>query len=962
MSTATIPPAARPLPSIPGGAHKSFIWRDTDGVLQKHEIEMPVDKSTDRINGTVWACPAATCSSAEWVIEPAHQPKNRYCPNDGQVLVEMPLDDREADPFPAARQKMLARIGRHVADYRDQAAGAIRHGLQKQIDAARGGLSSLAGEMITPNPRKGHLPSIAATAALEIGVIYTVDLTGALESVAIGVALATWGAIIGYWLAVQSQKLSRTLRHKQALQGRNLTKARQRGLYTAKAIVGAGALFGMLGAIDGLAGLNVISIWQAPLIAALTLGLAWLVNRDHWSRLWAERRRLRDLAEQAQRKAAEDEAERLAEEAERLRQEADLREELAEVGALDPDNPEHQGELMRLEWERIGRLSTADTNFPKIRMTKIIPNRTREVLAPDPDTGKKVRIGWEYLGTCEPGALVANGGVPPIMMAREWIVSVLFNGQYDTNAISIIDKPGGQQNTFIIMITERARLGQAVPFRPETAVRTEYNGDIRYAYLGRSLTGEDIEEVLYAKSQPFGGGVTGQTGSGKGGHLTRYTLACLLAHIFPVLFDPKRLVDFADFVGLFPIGFTKRHRRMLLNFLVLERERREARVTASPKVNRYGAQVAGDSKWNTHDPATGEIGVYGQPMVNIWDEFHDLAKDNDFLLPFTNHVRFQRVAGMGSMLASQGGGLEDWGNSILRDMVMMTGRTNYRGGDMQSRMAGNKNQAYSTSDLPMLPGMCLRAAVGSPEVPLRAAYISREVDDEDTIFTTLWGKGATPVMQIDDPLNWISTETIEIMKDTGVWDLWMLAREGGLAALLADDAEDEEEDEEGNQQIAMPQPKSLRPAPATGPMQIRDILLAILHQNPTGMSRSEILASSDWVRGGRNVPDTATLTRYANQLDPTKGGTLPLPDGMSQKMDRGAGGKSWRLIEAGEPFGAQAYAELAQRPRVDGTRPLAGRVGIEQPAPVQTAVIEMAAQRAAELATMIAQEQAMVRR
>jgi hypothetical protein len=498
------------------------------------------------------------------------------------------------------------------------------------------------------------------------------------------------------------------------------------------------------------------------------------------------------------------------------------------------------------------------------------------------------------------------------------------------------------------MITERARLGDAVPWRSDRAVRRDHKG-LRYGYLGRSLTGDDLEEILYAPTQPFGGLVTGTTGGGKGGFLVRYLLNCLFSGMLPILFDPKGLVDYGDFAGLFPIGFTKRHRRIIMESLHAERQRRESRLASAPKTNRYGAQVAGTSKWNTHDETTGEIGVYGEPLIGVFDEFHDLAKDPAFVLDLTNHVRFQRAAAMGVLLASQGGGLDDWGNSVLRDLGGMTSRTNFRGGDMQSKLSGNKSK-YSTADLPNMPGMCLREAPGSPDVPLRAAFISREPDDEDTVYTTLWGKGASPVMQIEDPMNWISAETKSLWEETGLMDLWRLARgPGGLARLLADTQEDEDDQDDsvagemhvgGATLMRMPEK-----AVATSRMTAREVLLAILHESP-GIDWDGIMASDAWLGrapGWSKQPAKSTISRAADDL--------------GDKIDRGPDSKSWTLTETGARAGAEAARQLASPVTV--TR-APGHPGPGSPS--AASIAEMAAQQAAEMAEVIAREAMMARR
>jgi len=962
MSTATMPVTERPLPTIPSSANKSDIWRDTDGKLEQHAIELPVDKTTYRINGRLYACPVPTCAVAEWAIEPKTHPKNTFCPDHGDAgrLALVPLDDTQQDPIAVGRQRQLAWLAGIWADRRAKYAKKIRDSIAVQTAlSTKASAPEKLGELATD--MKGHLPSLAAAVTIEVGVVYTVDLTGAWESLALAAAIGTWGAVVGYFIAVYVERARLRLR-KEGFEGRAAKKARERGLWTGRALISTGLFLAVTGAIEGLAGLDSTSGAQWALLSLLGLGLAWWTNAAHWSRLWAERRRLRELAAENARRGAENEARRAEADALRAMEEARLREQLAEVGAYDENDPMHQGQRMKIEWERISRLDTAVSGFGQIKDTWIVPEQTREITAPDPTTGEKVRIGWEFLGACKPGALISRGGpVPPIMGAKEWIVSVLFDGQYDAGSISLIDRPGERQNTFVLMITERARLGDAVTWRADRAVRIAPDGT-RYGYLGRSLTGDDLEEVLYSPGQPFGGMVSGTTGGGKGGHATRYILNMLLARMLPVLFDPKQLVDYADFIGIFPIGFTKRHRRIILESLSLERERRQKKLAAAPKVNKHGAKVAGESKWNTHDPVTGEIGVYGEPIGSIWDEFHDIAKDQKFLLDLTGHVRFQRASAEGALLLSQGGGLDDWGNSVLRDLVNQTSLTQYRSGDLQSRLAGGRNQAYSTADLPQLAGMCLRQAPGSPNVPLRAAYITRDPEAEDTVYTTLWGKGTQPELQIDDPMNWISDETKALWESTGLMEIWRMAQgPGGLERLLADTREDEEDDEvaaaiayAGGGQAVARQPER---GVASSRMSAREVLLAILHENP-GADRDSIMASDAWLRapGWTKPPSDSTISRAAEDLDPTVGGTKPLPEGRVQKIDRGPKSTSWQLTAAGAEPGARAAAQLAPPVVVTQTGGPWGSAPGAIPGMSTASVAEMAAQRAAEMAEIIAME------
>lgn len=915
MTSATMLPAARPLPSMPPGSKKSNVWYDADGVLREHSIELPVDDATKKINAKLFACVVATCSTAEWVKEPAKGPANPFCPADGQPLAFLPLDATQDDPISAGRQRQLGWLARIVADKRAAAADALRDRAAAEAaraaalrEAATHGIAELAEEM------KGHRPSIAATAAVAAGSVFVVDLVGVTGGAALSVAMLSWGALVGYWMAVQAENLRRRLR-KERLNSRAAKKARLAGRYAARAVAGTGAFVGALSLIEGLTGLDAASWWQTPLLSLLGLGLAWLVNREHWERLWTARRDLRREAAETAATAAAEQAARLEREARQRAEEALLRERLADIGGGDENDPLFQGELMKLEWERISGLETASNGFPQITGTWIRPDLTREVKMLNEKTKQEERIGWEFRGECKPGALISRGSMQtPLAAAKEWLVSVLHQGEHDASTVALLDKPDGKANTFAIMITERAPLGEAVLWRGRDGIRIEPDGK-RYGHFGKTLQGDAIDELLYAPGRPFGGLVTGVTGGGKGVHLMRYLLNCLLAGIVPVLFDPKKLVDYADFVGIFPIGFSKRHLRIILTSLHLERKRREAELARSPKMNKFGAMVAGESRWQCRGE-DGSIGPFGEPIIGVIDEFHDVRSDQVALESITTQARFQRASAMGWKLATQGGGLEDLGKGILREQVALTTVTSYRSSPLQARMAGQHNPTYSTQDLPDIPGTCLRQAPEAPQVPSRAAFVNRDPEADDTVYTQLWGKKATPELQIDDPMNWISDATKELWEQTGLMDLWRMARgEGGLDRLLADIAEDDDEEETAAVPGAPTPPaigaaKSAK-APASGATMIApDVILAILHEQP-GLSRSEIYAHSAWLRapGSRGFPVPSTISRAAGRLDPTENGRVPLSEGQRKLIDRGPKAKSWTLM----PEALERAARCAER-------------------------------------------------
>jgi hypothetical protein len=374
----------------------------------------------------------------------------------------------------------------------------------------------------------------------------------------------------------------------------------------------------------------------------------------------------------------------------------------------------------------------------------------------------------------------------------------------------------------------------------------------------------------------------------------------LAAGIFPILFDPKQLVDYGDFVGVFPIGVTDEHRDLILNFLVQERKRRERLVASKPLRDRHGRERHGESVWRMSD---------GPPIWHCWEEFHDLVLNEQFVARLTNHIRFQRVAAMAGTVLSQGGGLEDIGKSTLRGLLNQQELTTFRVDDHQARLAGRRDAGFNASDLPRLPGMCLILSPTAPPMPMRSAFVHRE-DRDGSVYDQLFAPDSTPLLQA--PV--LPQATLDVAESEGLMDLWRLAQgPAGMERLLS----------EAPTMYAGPVDVAI---PTVGRIGAADVLLAIVVGNP-GCDRKYIDSHVLWrtAPGWGKTPAPSTISRNASDLQKA---------GLLSRSDRNDG-TDYRVTEKGLLRARSAADALSDKPRK---------------APQTEAEIEAAAERAAELA------------
>ncbi len=814
VTTAPTKPATRPQrPKLPEGLRWSNVWR-TDAGLVEGEREVPVDAQW-HVAGRLFLCPTEGCDAEDWRFAPREDGEEPPCCRRHPVhLLEVAVDSAEQNPVGSARERMRARVREVLQRRRDrvvEAARAHAHAAQQAaVEAAKTTWADL----------HGHRPTLYACVAAT-GVGTTVAASDPLAADILGAATMTGGAVLAYVAAYLLQRL-RAQRVDVELIGRTGRKVRAKARRYALAALCAGAWL----LLAGLLGVNPATT-GGDLTWALAPVLAWLPHKTHWEILAADRRRVKALAAQ---KAAEAAA-RAQEEADRL-----ANQPTGTPAAQVDEGPLEMGRRMAARWAEIAQSDTVPVGF-LMRRTWIVAEETRELTVPDGD--ELVRIGWEYAIESEPGVLVARlGAASPLLAARDWLASML---GVHPSLVSLVDRPDDQVNRGLLSITDRLALGETVNWKGAGSIRKQ--GGAVLGHVGADMRGNDIFELIEVPGQLTGGLTVGHSGGGKSVGARVALLNDLAAGIFPVLYDPvKSLGDFSEFAGIFPMGCTPEHRDVILRALHMERHRRNKAANGRKMRDRLGRVRP--------EPAVFRVGKDGPHIRSYWEEFHANATDKVFLASFLGLMRVQRAVAMDSEVFTQGGGLQDLGDSVIRGLLNQSRMRLYRMPDNLARLAGYSG-TYMPSQLPRVPGACLLIAEGVPVIPLRGAWVTRE-DEDGCVYDHLYGPDGTLLLAAPT----LPKETVEVFEKAGLMDLWRMGQgPDGLANLIGES-------------VNYAPPSAANPAGGNGSaMQAADVLLAIVLSSP-GCPRADIDNHEVWKRapGWGSAPNPSTISRKAKEL------------------------------------------------------------------------------------------------
>lgn len=830
-------------PKLPAGLRWDSVWKTADGKLVEGDRDVPVDKDR-HLTGRLLLCRHTDgCPVEDWQFD--EEPVVRFCPTHGLPLVEVKADGSDPDPVRTARQRLGDTVRKAVTARRDQAVGAAKARAEAARTAAAEAMARGTADMAK------HQPSLYASAGtLGVGewLAHTAD---PLLTVAVGVALASAGTVVAYVAAYVAEKI----RARDALVGRTGKKARARARHIAAGVMAAGLW--LLATAPAVA---LSPVWGG---AASVLGgclAAWVVNRSRWDTLWADRRRLKALAAQKHVEAAE----RAEREAERL-------EHPAPVVVEEDLTPLEMGRRMAARWVQIARSDTVPMGFMMSRC-RIVPEETVEITAPI--DGEVVRIGWEYAIQADPGVLVARfGAASPLVAARPWLASML---DLDPAMVSLIDRPDGRVNRGQLTITERYTLSDLVRWKGPGSVRRDRDGSI-WAHGGTTMNGDDVYEPTYIPGQPFGGLTVGHTGAGKSCYVRLSLLNDLASGIFPTMYDPaKSLADYAEFAGVFPMGCTPEHRDVIIRSLRAERRRRAKHINTRTIVDRHGR--------SRPEPAEFDVTRDGPPIRHYWEEFHRNVGDKPFVALFVDLLRVQRSAAMGAEAITQGGGLADLADSVLRGLLNQITIRLFRMPDNLARLSGYTGE-YMPSSLPRIPGTVLLAGKDAPPVPLRAAFVHR-TDEDGSVYDQLFAPDGTPLLKAPP----LPKETVEVFEREGLMDLWRLGQgPNGLTNLMDDGAQGGPPVVDGKIVVA-----------STGRLPVADVLLGVIHMVP-GCPRAQLEDPAVWVGapGWSGPADPSSISRAAKTL---------AADGLITREKN-----AYRLTAKGAVRGGQVAALLSGR-------------------------------------------------
>lgn len=803
-------------PSLPKGLRWSNVWKNPDGSFHEAPAgtELPVDEQW-QITGSLWLCPILDCGQEKWTFDDTTADDAPCCPKHPTRLARTPLHGDDPDPVQGARARAAAYFAGIYQRRRDavvQAANAKAAAARKAVeDATR----RTAADM------RAHVPSIVASGAvLAAGTPLVVadPVLAALAGAGAGPV-----ALVAYVVTMLVRRLQKTARRDEKQARRDRRTARH---------VGAGILATGIWLAGSAALAWLPMFFHVTFTLLFGLLLTFAVNNAHWQDLWATRHRLKDLA----RRRAEAERRRLEEEA-RLAAERAAAQPRHSDQAVDESDPMVVGQRMADEWQRVAATQQPGGVFPQMSRTWINPTETRELTVPD-EEGNPVRIGWEYAGHAQPGAIVARPGMPsPVVGAREWLAATLFDGRHEASKLSIVDRVGGNPNRFVVMVTERLRLGEAVAYKGRAGIRRGSDGTL-YGHAGQTLLGDDAERILWVPGQAGGGGRYGVPGTGKS-VVTQITLLNdLYAGIFTILWDGKNFMDFAEFIGVIPMGCTNEHRDVMLRSLNAEMERRQQMLGLLEAVDRHGRPAPVEALWTPERD--------GPPQRWTIEEFHLHATDDDFIADLTKLTRLQRSSATMLEIATQGGGLEDMGKSTLRDFLNQVSMQVMRMGDQQARLTGYKGD-YMPSELPRLPGMMVMVEADAPAVPVRGAYVHRR-DEDGNIYDHLYDRDNNPILTEPE----LPAETVEVYEREGLMDLWRAGQgPGGKRRLLS----------------YLPDVPSAIPVQSLGPfagqpMQAEDVILAIAYREP-GLGPTALSRHAAWQSplSPSRAPALSTITK-----------------------------------------------------------------------------------------------------
>lgn len=282
---------------------------------------------------------------------------------------------------------------------------------------------------------------------------------------------------------------------------------------------------------------------------------------------------------------------------------------------------------------------------------------------------RRIPCGWQaVIRATKRGALVRLSGDMRPFLAR-------VAAAYDTprSAITWIEEHDENPNLAMLYVQPVNPLKGGQIWAGPDSIRITESRII--ADVGRFMSGASMMETLHRFDEGTPSEVVlGTTGSGKSERLRLSLLVQRWASYIDeatgrrkglylsFLHDPKRLNSYGEFRNaVHGYGITRDDAHIMIDAFLREMIRRYDMLSAIVWYDDKDRRRVGSVKW---DPR-----IHGPLIKVIWDEFHELAGDKEFVAKLEKLARYQRASGMGATLASHMGTIGDTGSQALRDML-----------------------------------------------------------------------------------------------------------------------------------------------------------------------------------------------------------------------------------------------------------------------------------------------------
>ncbi len=343
----------------------------------------------------------------------------------------------------------------------------------------------------------------------------------------------------------------------------------------------------------------------------------------------------------------------------------------------------------------------------------------------DHTTWSRIPCGWQaVVRATKRGALIRlTGGDSRGFLAR---VAAAFD--VPRSAITWVDEHDDNPNLAMLYVQPVNPLREGQIWAGPDSIRITESRIL--AEVGRFIDGTPMLETLYRFDEGMPSElVLGTTGSGKSERLRLSLVIQRWASYIDAatgdrkglflsfLHDPKRLASYGEFRNaVHGYGITRDDAHIMIDGQLREMVRRYDLLASTVWFDEKGRRRVGSVKW---DPR-----IHGPLIKTIWDEFHELAGDQEFVKKKEKLARYQRACAQGDMLASHMGTIGDTGSQALRDMLSGGRATLLRTtSGLNAPLATGGQLTGDPRSLPKVAGMALVADGEAVTLMGRYAFI-----------------------------------------------------------------------------------------------------------------------------------------------------------------------------------------------------------------------------------------------